>query len=83
MFSGIFNFGAVNLSQEKLSPEDAALVKTLLIFKDEFQEQQNAVVMSLDGLKTVTNIDFSNKFKGILWTGDINQKLPIKCTEYP
>jgi len=66
-----------------LSAEDAALVKTLLKMQDEFQQQQCPVVISQDGLKTMSKIYYTNKFKGIQWTGDINQELPIKCTDCP
>jgi|TARA_B110000285_G_scaffold149062_1_gene166393 hypothetical protein len=48
-----------------LSAEDAALVKTLLKMQDEFQQQQCPVVISQDGLKTMSKIYYTNKFKGI------------------
>lgn len=34
--------------------------------------------ISEDGLKTITDIPYTTKFKGITWTSDINQELPIK-----
>lgn len=79
-------FGSTTTTRhhEDLSPEDAQLVKTLLKFRDEFQEQHSPVVMSLHGLKNISNILYNEcKFKRILWTDDMNQELPIMCSDYP
>lgn len=38
--------------------------------------------MSQDSLKTLGKIFYTDKFKGILWTNDMNQELPIKCTDF-
>jgi len=65
-----------------MSAEDAQLVKTLLTFKHEFDQTHTPLIMSQDGLKTVSKIYYENKFKGILWTNEMNQELPVKCTDY-
>lgn len=39
--------------------------------------------MSQDGLKAMSKIYYTNKFKNIQWTSDINKELPIKCTAAP
>ena len=39
--------------------------------------------MSQDGLKSISNIYYTEKFKNIQWTSDIDRELPIKCTDAP
>lgn len=82
MFQRIFGWSDT-MSDEDLSPEDAQLVNTLHHFKDQFQEQQLPLTMSQDGLKTISKIYYTDKYKGILWTNDMNRELPIKCSDYP
>lgn len=39
--------------------------------------------MSQDGLKAISKIYYTDKFKNIQWTSNINQELPVKCTATP
>jgi hypothetical protein len=39
--------------------------------------------MSQDGLKSISKIHYKDKYKGIIWTNDLNKELPIKCSDYP
>ena len=39
--------------------------------------------MSENGLKTAGKIYYTDKFKGIQWTDQIKNELPIKFTEFP
>ena len=83
MFQRIFSsWTSQNLDDEDLSPEDAQLIKTLLQFKTEFNKQ-SSVVMSQEGLKNIGQIYYHNKFKNILWTNNMNDELPIKCSDCP
>ena len=39
--------------------------------------------MSQDGLKALSQIYYTDKFKAIQWTSEIDRELPIKCTAAP
>jgi hypothetical protein len=39
--------------------------------------------MSQEGLKNIGQIYYHNKFKNILWTNNMNDELPIKCSDCP
>jgi hypothetical protein len=36
------------------------------------------VLMSEDGLKTITKIPYTSNFQGIYWTSEKNTELPVK-----
>ena len=41
------------------------------------------LVMSQDGLKSISQIYYTEKFKNIQWTSEIDRELPLKCTDAP
>ena len=41
------------------------------------------MVISQDGLKKASGIYYTNKFKNVLWTSEIDREIPIKCPDYP
>jgi len=42
------------------------------------EKEHTYIWLSENGLKTITDIPYTTKFKGINWTSDINKELPIK-----
>lgn len=87
MLQKLFGYGgsqSQNGLDEDLSPEDAQLMKTLMQLQQEGQSNTNLpLIMSQDGLKAISKIYYTDKFKDIQWTSNINQELPIKCTATP
>ena len=65
MFSWLPFFSQGDLASEQLSAEDAQLVKNLLQLRSEFQQTQSPLMISADGLKTLGEIYYTNKFKNL------------------
>ena len=72
MFSRFFSL-ASQQEDEDLSPEDAAMIKTIkTIQKEQVMERSTVLNISQDSLKHLGKIYYDKKFQGITWTSDIN-----------
>lgn len=41
------------------------------------------MLITQDGLKELGKIYYTSKFQGISWTSDMNQELPVVCSDPP
>ena len=80
----MFNFAATAQDEEELSPEDAAMIKTLTMVQQEFlDKQESPLILSSESLKELGQIYCDSKFQGLCWTTDMCSELPIQCSDAP